>query len=88
MKVEASPVKQDGEVVGVELNAIESGSLLAQAGLKNGDVLRSVDGEEVATLASLLHAYSTHRPGESLTIEIQRDDESVILVYKIDGATP
>lgn len=41
------PKYQDGQMVGVQLNAIKDGSLFSQIGLQDGDVINQINGIEV-----------------------------------------
>ena len=46
------------------------------AGLRAGDAITSIDGEPVLTFADIQIAGAMARPGEALTIEVQRADET------------
>jgi Do/DeqQ family serine protease len=44
----------------------------ARAGLKQGDIVTSVDGAPVVDAAALNYAVGTHRPGETLRVNVRR----------------
>ncbi|MFI4964889.1 MAG: Do family serine endopeptidase [Caulobacterales bacterium] len=44
----------------------------AQAGLKQGDVVTSVDGAPAVDAAAVNYAFGTHRPGETLRLGVRR----------------
>ena len=44
----------------------------ARAGLKQGDVVTTLDGAPVVDAAALNYAFGTHRPGETLKISVRR----------------
>jgi Do/DeqQ family serine protease len=44
----------------------------ARAGLKQGDIVTSVDGAPIVDAAALNYAFGTHRPGETLRIAVRR----------------
>jgi Do/DeqQ family serine protease len=44
----------------------------ARAGLKQGDIVTTVDGAPVVDAASLNYAVTTHRPGETLKLGVRR----------------
>jgi len=46
-----------------------------QAGLKAGDVILAVDGQDVGDRRSLYRLLWTHRPGEAVTLKIFRGRE-------------
>jgi len=48
------------------------GGAAARAGLKQGDVVTSVEGAPVVDAAALNFAFGTHRPGESLKVGVLR----------------
>jgi S1-C subfamily serine protease len=48
----------------------------AEAGLREGDVILSVDGDDTPTLPLLLERVNRHRPGERTDIEVWRNGRS------------
>ena len=66
------------------------GGAAAQAGLKQGDVVTSVDGGPVVDAAALNYAVATHRPGETLRINVRRagGDQQLTLRAEPPPATP
>jgi serine protease Do len=72
----------------------EKGALVAQvspdsaamaAGIKSGDVIRSVDGKNVDTIKDLTKAISAMKPGTSAKIGLWRDGKDVTVIAKIGG---
>ena len=59
----------------VVIAGLLSGGPGEQAGLKTGDVILQVDGQDVADRASLYRLLWEHRPGESVTLRIFRGRE-------------
>jgi S1-C subfamily serine protease len=59
----------------VVIAGLLSGGPGEQAGLKTGDVILQVDGQDVADRASLYRLLWSHRPGESVTLRIFRGRE-------------
>ena len=51
----------------------------AQAGLKSGDVVLQVNGEEMADRQTLIDTVRAHLPGEQITLEIRREDEQLTI---------
>lgn len=58
----------DGAVIG----SVEEGSSAEKMGLKEGDVIRSVNGEAIEDLGDLSEKISAMRPGEKVTLKIDR----------------
>jgi S1-C subfamily serine protease len=59
----------------VVVAALLAGGPGEQAGLKAGDVILAVDGQDVADRRSLYRLLWTHRPGEDVTLKIFRGRE-------------
>jgi len=58
------------------------GGAAARAGLKQGDIVTSVDGAPVVDAAALNYAFGTHRPGDTLRIGVRRaGGEQAITVH-------
>ncbi len=57
---------------GVVIADLWPGGPAARAGLRQGDVVLSVDGQTVNDEASLNYRVATRRPGESLTLAVRR----------------
>jgi len=66
------------------------GGAAARAGLRQGDVITSVDGRPVADAASVNYAIGTHRPGDSVKLGVHRagKDDTVTLRAEAAPATP
>jgi serine protease Do len=70
----------------------ESGALVADvtagsgaevAGLRNGDVIKSIDGKEVKAAEDVTSAVSTHKPGDEIKVTYQRGDETAEATVKL-----
>jgi Do/DeqQ family serine protease len=62
------------------------GGSAAQAGLKQGDVVLSVDGGPVVDAAALNYAVGTHRPGDILKIGVRRGAANQTLTLRAEAA--
>ncbi|HZX86067.1 MAG TPA: Do family serine endopeptidase [Reyranella sp.] len=72
----------------------DKGALVAQvspesaamaAGIKSGDVIKSVDGKNVETIKDLTRMISSMKPGTSAKIGLWRDGKDVTVIAKIGG---
>lgn len=61
------------DVSGVYINSILEGSAADEAGLKQGDVIRKLDGEPVLNTPLLQENVARHRPGDEVTVEYVRN---------------
>ncbi|HEY8723884.1 MAG TPA: trypsin-like peptidase domain-containing protein [Gaiellaceae bacterium] len=57
---------------GVTVSSVSAGSAADSAGLKAGDVITAVDGTNVATAEKLRAIIAGHKPGDSITLTIDR----------------
>lgn len=78
------PVEHDGQVVGMELRAVRSGSPLKYMGLQSGDVVRSLNGADLTTPVGLLSALRAVRESDSVSISITRDNAPQTIQYLLD----
>ena len=80
-----------GDAAGVAVTTVESGTGASSAGLKastgtvtiagvqyptGGDVIKSVDGTDVATAQQLRAIIDTHQPGDAVKLVVVRDGQS------------
>ena len=65
------PHQENGQTVGVKLYGIRRNSLLGRLGLKNGDMLRTINGFDLSDPASALEAFATLRTKDNLSIALK-----------------
>jgi putative serine protease PepD len=66
-------LKTDAE--GVVIESVEAGGAAEKAGLMPGDKLLELADKELAGPDALLEALSSHKVGETVTLEYQRGEE-------------
>ncbi|MEJ6978946.1 trypsin-like peptidase domain-containing protein [Pedobacter sp. P351] len=62
-----------GAVKGVYITAVQSGSAAAVAGLKEGDIIQSIDGIRVTSSAEFSERIARHRPGDKVDLSYFRN---------------
>lgn len=72
----------DGKVDGFRLK-VRKGSLLKDAGLRSGDVVRSVNGVQVHDVVSALDAYFKLRKSKHVELVVVRKGETIRLSYDL-----
>jgi general secretion pathway protein C len=82
-RVKIRPSKVGEKVVGFELRRVAPGTLLDVLGLKNGDVLQSVNGFELTGPAEALQAYARLRLADNVRVKALRNGVPVELEYRI-----
>ena len=50
-----------------------------QAGLKEGDVITSIDGHSISTMSDLQEAISTHKPGDKVRMAVDRKGKAMTI---------
>jgi general secretion pathway protein C len=79
----AVPYFADGQAVGLRLFAIKSGSLYEKIGLRNGDVLKSVNGNSMADLSQAMQLFEKLKTERSINLTIERNREEKEFKYQI-----
>ena len=64
---------------GVRLQDVLDGSPADRAGVKPGDVLLAIDEQPVTDLRSYSDLLKAHEAGDTITLELRRDGETVTL---------
>jgi putative serine protease PepD len=72
---------------GVTVSAVSAGSGASSAGLKAGDVITAVDGTKAATAEKLRAIIAAHKPGDTITLTIQRGGSSQTLKATLGAKT-
>ncbi|MEW2633524.1 trypsin-like peptidase domain-containing protein [Streptomyces sp. NPDC048389] len=58
---------------GVAVVSVTRGGPADEAGLRAGDIITKVDNAEITTITSLAEALASRRPGETVSVTVQRD---------------
>ncbi len=78
-----TPVLEDGRVVGVQLARLPEGSLLTDAGLRAGDVIREINGTEIDGMATLVGLWPRLQSASELRAVVTRNGQPVSLVVSL-----
>lgn len=65
--------------LGLYIGEVVAGSNAERAGLQPGDVITGVDGEQVTTSDELKAALKSHKPGETMVLDVVRNKEYIVL---------
>lgn len=83
-QMRVSPHKgADGQVDGYRLTAIRRGSLFDKLGIKNGDIVHGVNGNELTSTEAALQVYQSLRNERSFKFEITRRNQRQTLEYEV-----
>lgn len=72
------PSVRDGVTRGFKLYGVRPGSLPRQLGLKNGDLLRAVNGLSLAGVDQAMAAYARLRRTDAITLELERAGQRLL----------
>jgi serine protease Do len=70
---------------GCKLESVEEDAPAFKAGLKVGDVVSKINGQDVRDYATLRRLVAESSPGDELKIELQRDETKMSVTVKIEA---
>jgi general secretion pathway protein C len=68
---------------GLSLSNIKPNSIFRRMGLRNGDVLKSVDGQQIRSVDDALRLYESLKNSDNVTVELQRRGRDRKINYNI-----
>ena len=77
------PAFKNGVAEGFKLFSIRPGSIYAQIGIQNGDVVRKINGFEINSPDRALEVYQRLRESSRVEVELERRGQTVRKVYNI-----
>jgi putative serine protease PepD len=78
-------VRTDGSEDGAEVLGVTDGAPADQAGLRKGDRIVAVEGEQVPDGISLIVAIRSHRPGETIEFTVVREGQERTVRIQLDA---
>ncbi len=78
------PHEENGRVVGMKLYGIRRTSLLGRLGVRNGDMLRTINGFDMTSPDTALEAYSVLRTADNLALGVKRQNNELTIEYNIE----
>ena len=79
----AVPYFKDGQSVGLRLFAIKTGSLFSEIGLKNGDILKDINGSSLADITQAIKLFEQLKQERSINLKLERGKQEVVYNYEI-----
>jgi general secretion pathway protein C len=74
---------EDGEQEGLSMSNIKPNSIFRRMGLRNGDVLQSVDGQQIQSVDDALKLYDSLKSADKVSVQIQRRGTERTIEYNI-----
>jgi len=73
MQATAEPVMDGGNIIGFKMSQIDEGSIYDKSGLKNGDVIKFINGNELNSVAGSITLLRSLKSESSFELEIMRE---------------
>jgi type II secretion system protein C len=83
LKVRLKPYIKGGNQEGFEVKSILDDSPLKAIGLKDGDIMKSINGEPIDSDLDILQIHDAIKNGDSYAISVVRDGQPITLSSKI-----
>ena len=77
-------VKEGNTLKGFKITFVKRGSVFAKLGVKRGDMIKSINGQEINSYNAAFETYKNIGKAENLTLVIQRGKEEMELEYEIN----
>jgi general secretion pathway protein C len=81
--VHPMPEMKNGKMAGFRLFAVHPDGPVAKIGMKNGDVLSSINGLEITSPEKVIEAFAKLRSASHLSLQVERDGQKLTNEYII-----
>lgn len=83
-QVKVRPYMEKGNAAGLILSGIKPNSIFRKMGLRNGDIIKGVEGEEITSMDDALGFYTKLKSASAATLQIKRRGRLRDLEYSIE----
>jgi general secretion pathway protein C len=80
-QVRVRPHYKDGKADGLMLSQVRPNTLVTKMGLRNGDIIKRVNGEDITSPDDIMGFYEELKSGSSVSLEINRRGKDKTLTY-------
>ena len=77
-------IRKNGELNGFRVNYVKRGSFFDKAGLKSGDLIKAINGEEIRSLGDVMRYYTNADTLDSLSLTVERGGSEVELDFSVN----
>jgi general secretion pathway protein C len=84
-QIKIRPYIQNGEPDGLILSGIKPNSLFRKMGLRNGDIIKGVEGEKIQSMDDAINFYSKLKSADSAALQIKRRGQLRDIIYNIEN---
>ncbi len=82
-EVRVRPYFAIGRAAGVRVDRIKEASLVKKMGIKDGDIIKGVNGFGLATPTKIFEAYRKYKRSDLIELQVLRENEPTTLTYNI-----
>ncbi len=82
-KASLEPYMVDGQTKGLRLTGIEGVSMAAFVGIQNGDVITTVNGQELTSMQKAYQVFQKARSQPELNVQLLRGDQAKALQFRL-----
>jgi len=82
-QAQAIPYLEGGKTTGFKIETIQRGSLIDKLGLKRGDILRRINGQELNAPEKALQIFGQLRQAKQIRIDLERRGKTMTFAYEI-----
>lgn len=87
-EVKIRPYYKEGETAGFVVANIAPESIVRDMGIKSGDVVTRINGQQIKTADDAMAFYERLQAGDTLSIELMRRGRPQVIDYTIEGEVP
>jgi len=81
--VRVRPYVKDGKPQGFQISRLKGGSLVKTMGFQDGDIIRSINGQDIRSPEDAMKLYNTLKDSSFFTITLLRKNQPMTLNYKV-----
>ena len=81
--VSIRPHFQDGQPDGLMLSRVKPNSLFMRMGLRNGDVINGVNGQQLQSVDDAMSFYERLKESDQVTVQLKRGGRERVIQYSI-----
>ena len=74
----------NGKFSGFKVDNIQKGSIVEEAGIQNGDIIKAVNGQQLGSLQKALQVLRKARNQSQITVDLIRRNQQIRLIYEIE----
>ena len=84
-EIKPLPFFESGMPIGYLLTNVGRDHFLRKAGLKNGDVVKSINGHRLVSLEDIKDVYSELVDKDKIVLSLRRDSKEIKVIYYLEG---